>query len=285
MIISASKLSKYYGNRKVLDNFDISCSASEICGLIGVNGAGKTTIFKILFGLLKPDSGNFKIDSSKKKSIGGIIEKPALYEYLNAYQNLYLFAKIQNALTDPEYLNNLLQKIGLPLDRKDPVRNFSLGMKQRLGIAISLLNNPECLVLDEPFSGLDPLGISALKKLIVELARKDKLAIIISSHNIHEISKICDTLYIIKNGALINKGETQDIINQNTDTFSVCGLNLSSSKILKKYNLNENNNCITIKIGDENISDILQKLHEEGVKITSCIPEINMDKLFKIEPR
>lgn len=282
MIISANKLSKYYSNRKVLDNFDISCSASEICGLIGVNGAGKTTIFKILFGLLKPDSGNFKIESSKKKSIGGIIEKPALYEYLNAYQNLYLFAKIQKAPTDSEYLNNLLQKIGLPLDRKDPVRNFSLGMKQRLGIAISLLNNPECLVLDEPFSGLDPLGISALKKLIVELAKKDKLAIIISSHNIHEISKICDTLYIIKNGALINKGETQDIINQNTDTFSVCGLNLSSSKLLKKYNLNENNNCITIKIGDENISDILQKLHEEGVTITSCIPEINMDKLFKI---
>ena len=91
MIISANKLTKYYGKRKVLDKFDISCSAGEICGLIGANGAGKTTIFKILFGLLKPDSGSFIINSSKKKTIGGIIEKPALYEYLNAYQNLYLF--------------------------------------------------------------------------------------------------------------------------------------------------------------------------------------------------
>lgn len=281
MIISGSKLTKYYGKRKVLNNFDISCSKGEICGLIGSNGAGKTTIFKILFGLIKPDFGSYKINSSKEKPIGGIIEKPALYEYLNAYENLHLFAKIQKLFLEKNEIEYLLIKVGLPLDRKDPVRNFSLGMKQRLGIAISLLNNPECLVLDEPFSGLDPMGINAIKKLIIDLAQKDKIAILLSTHNIHEISKICDTLYIIKNGELINKGKSQSIIHKNTDTYTIHGSNLASSKTLKKYTINDNNNSVRIEIGSENITNFIQKLLEEDVKITSCIPEINLDKLFK----
>ena len=147
MIISGLNLSKSYGKLKVLNDINISCAAGEICGLLGSNGAGKTTLFKILCKLVNPDSGAVKINAKGAKPIGAIIEKPALYDYLNAFDNLKIFASIQGAATDKKTLNESLKKVGLPLDRKDPVRNFSMGMKQRLGIAIALLNNPKCLVL------------------------------------------------------------------------------------------------------------------------------------------
>src|SRR5690606_28536453 len=130
-------------------------------GLVGANGAGKTTLFKILLGLVTADSGSVSVASEGKKIVGGIIEKPALYEYLNAHDNLKVFSKMQGSPYDKNTLYTALEKVGLGLDRKDPVKNFSMGMKQRLGIAIALLNNPKCLILDEPFSGLDPLGIAA----------------------------------------------------------------------------------------------------------------------------
>src|SRR4051812_13601269 len=212
MIICGHDLSKSYGNLKVLDKVNISCRAGEICGLLGANGAGKTTLFKILFGLVTPDTGTVRINASSVKPIGGIIEKPALYEYLNAWDNLKIFGSIQGVDTNHEFLTTTLINIGLPVDRNDVVGNFSMGMKQRLGIAIALLNNPACLVLDEPFTGLDPLGVAALRKLIVDLAEKENLAIILSSHIIEELSKICNTLYVLKEGRIVNTGAAEKLI-------------------------------------------------------------------------
>src|SRR6187551_230708 len=212
MIISGHGLSKSYGKLKVLDNVNISCAAGEICGLLGANGAGKTTLFKILFGLVTPDAGTVKINTNSIKPIGGIIEKPALYEYLNARDNLKIFGSIQGVDTNNDFLATTLLKVGLPLDRNDPVRNFSMGMKQRLAIAIALLNNPACLVLDEPFTGLDPLGITTLRKLIIDLAEKENLAVILSSHIVEELSKMCNTLYVLKAGRIVNAGPAQKLI-------------------------------------------------------------------------
>ena len=135
MIISGRGLSKCYGKLKVLDNVSISCEAGEICGLLGANGAGKTTLFKILFGLVTPNTGTVTINTDSIKPIGGIIEKPALYEYLNARDNLKIFGSIQGVNTNTDFLATTLLSVGLPLDRHDPVRNFSLGMKQRLLVA------------------------------------------------------------------------------------------------------------------------------------------------------
>ena len=154
---------KKYGNVTALNSTSISCGKGEILGLVGSNGAGKTTLFKILLGLVTADSGKVEISGDGAKKIGGIIEKPALYPYLNAHENLRLFAKMQGADFSKIAIEASLEQVGLPLHRTDPVRNFSMGMKQRLGIAVALLNNPSCLLLDEPFSGLDPLGIEAFK--------------------------------------------------------------------------------------------------------------------------
>jgi ABC-2 type transport system ATP-binding protein len=283
MIISGNSLSKTYGKLKVLDNVSISCGAGEICGLLGSNGAGKTTLFKILFGLVTPDSGNVEINSDAIKPMGGIIEKPALYEYLNAYDNLKIFASIQGVAVTPDFLASTLSKVGLPLDRKDPVRNFSMGMKQRLGIAIALLNNPKCLVLDEPFTGLDPLGVASLRKLIVDLAEKENLAVILSSHIIEELSKICHTLYVLKEGRMVNTGPAEKIIAGITTAYTICAENISTSKILETYEASFKGDCALVSIGAERISELIRKLQQEGVYITSCIPELSMKRLFETE--
>lgn len=282
MIITGCDLSKSYGTQKVLNKVSIGCSAGEICGLLGANGAGKTTLFKILFGLVTPDAGSFQINSNSHKKIGGIIEGPALYEYLNSYENLKIFGSIQGINVDKKSLEESLIKVGLPLNRKDPVRNFSLGMKQRLGIAIALLNNPSCLVLDEPFSGLDPLGVTALRKLIVDLAQKEKLAIIISSHIIEELSKICNTLYVIKEGKIVNKGPAQQLIAENTSTYIICAPNIETSTSLKNYKVVFKGQCAHVTISAENIAKLIHLLNQEQIYITSCTPELDIEKLFEI---
>jgi ABC-2 type transport system ATP-binding protein len=282
MIIAGHGLSKSYGNRSVLNQVSIDCAAGEICGLLGANGAGKTTLFKILFGLVTPDAGTVQINTNSNKKIGGIIEGPALYDYLNAYENLRIFGSIQGVDVSNEVLKKYLSDVGLPLDRKDPVRNFSLGMKQRLGIAIALLNNPACLVLDEPFSGLDPLGVSALRKLIVELAEQHQLAIILSSHIIEELSKICHTLYVIKEGKMVNKGPAQELIAKNTTTYSICANNIETATCLKEYEVVFKGQCAHVSITAERVPALIHQLHQEEIYITSCTPELSMEKLFEI---
>ena len=282
MIISGINLSKSYKHRKVLDQVNITCAPGEICGLLGANGAGKTTLFKILLGLVTPDSGSVEINTYSKKKIGGIIESPALYDYLNAYENIQIFGSIQGLDVSKKNIEQNLLNVGLPIDRKDPVRNFSMGMKQRLGIAIALLNHPACLVLDEPFSGLDPLGVAALRKLIVALAEQEQLAIILSSHIIEELSKICHTLYVIKDGKMVNKGPAQKLITDNTDMYSICANNISASKILKSYEVVFKGQCAHIHITADKVPELVHQLHQEGIYITSCTPELSMEKLFEI---
>lgn len=282
MIITGSNLSKSYGKLLALKNVSIECSVGEICGLLGVNGAGKSTLFKILLGVITPDTGEVIIKSQSVKPVGGIIERPALYEYLNSYDNLRIFGSIQGAKVDKISLQNNLIKVGLPIDRKDPVKNFSMGMKQRLGIAIALLNNPDCLILDEPFSGLDPMGIASLRKLILHLAHNEKLAIFISSHIIEEISKISDRLYVIKNGEIVNSGLSQKLIEENTSSYTIYANNILESETLKNYSFTEKGNYITIKISHKEVPLLINKLYHEKIFVTSCTPEINIDKLFEV---
>ncbi|MDW5289833.1 ABC transporter ATP-binding protein [Formosa sp. PL04] len=281
MILSATDLCKSYGKLQVLKAVNIKCKAGEICGVLGANGAGKTTLFKIILGLVKPQSGTVTLQAKGVKPIGGIIEKPALYEYLNAYENIHLFCKIQGLKLSKTDIQTRLLQVGLPLDRTDPVQNYSMGMKQRLGIAIALLNNPKCLVLDEPFSGLDPLGISALRKLIIDLAEKEHLAILISSHIIEELSKICNSMYVMKNGKIIKSGFAQDIILENTNSYSFSASNIKLSEALKKYNVIFKGEIAHVAITTNQVPKLIQELSEEQIFITSCVPELDMDKLFQ----
>ncbi|TRZ41819.1 ABC transporter ATP-binding protein [Robertkochia solimangrovi] len=285
MILEGLNLSKSYGDFKVLQDVSIHCKPGEVCGLVGANGAGKTTLFKILLGLITPDSGTVHIEKTGNKTIGGIIEKPALYEYLNAYDNLKVFCRIQGIRPDQAFMEECLERVGLPLDRKDAVKNFSLGMKQRLGIAIALLNDPKCLILDEPFSGLDPMGTERLRDLILGLAREHGLAIIISSHILDELSRTCQRLYVISKGKIVKEGMSNELIAKHTEHFKLCGEGLDSSVTLKNYSVQFIGNCVRVKIDYSGIPELLKGLSSENIKIHSCIPELDMVKLFDFAPQ
>ncbi|MET1057898.1 MAG: ABC transporter ATP-binding protein [Pedobacter sp.] len=280
-MLTGTNLSKSYPSGKALDNVSIHIPPGQICGLLGRNGAGKTTLFKILCGLVKPDQGLVTINSKRAKPVGGIIERPGLYNYLNAYDNIKIFAGIQGAATDKHSIEQTLLKVGLPLDRKDPVRNFSLGMKQRLGIAIALINNPECLVLDEPFSGLDPIGVASLITLIRKLAEDEHIAILLSSHMMGEISKCCHFLYVIEKGEIVNSGTTNELINTHINSFSITASNLNASAALKSYDVEMGTNDARVVCDARDIPSLLTELLREGIQVTACTPVLTLEQLIK----
>lgn len=271
---------KKYGKVRALHNVSISCGKGEILGLVGANGAGKTTLFKILLGLVSADSGEVEIGGDGAKKIGGIIEKPSLYPYLSAHENLRLFAKIQGANSSKQAVEASLEQVGLPLNRTDPVRHFSMGMKQRLGIAVALLNNPSCLLLDEPFSGLDPLGIEALKQLIFDLKQQTQMSILISSHIIDVLSTVCTNLSIIHNGEIVQTGATSTILAACTKSYSLCGSDIKKASFLSEYDTVSNGDCMTISASATEISEIIFKLSQQQIAITSCRPVLDLEQLF-----
>lgn len=264
----------------VLDGIDISCAAGEICGVLGANGAGKSTLFKIITGLVTPTSGKVKINTTSPKPIGGIIEKPSLYPYLNAEENLRVFAKMQGLPTEQVFIEEKLIQVGLSLEKKYIVNKYSMGMKQRLGIAIALLNHPKSLILDEPFSGLDPLGIIALRELILKLAHREGIAIIISSHIMEQLLSICHKLYVLKNGKLVNSGEVSELMRQHIHQYEISAMHIERSKILRSYDVRFINNCAVVTITEEGVPELLSKLLQEGYAVHSCRAVWNMESLF-----
>ena len=212
-IIKTDKLSKQFKNTIALNQVSLSIPTGAIYGLIGNNGAGKTTLMSILATLQKPTSGTIK--RTKDLKIGVLIESPAFYPMLSAYENLKYQKKLLGA-TDTD-IKQLLSLVGLSDSRK-AVRNYSLGMKQRLGVAMALVDNPDFLILDEPLNGLDPDGIRDMRLLIVELNQKYGKTILISSHVLGELQKISTHYGFLKNGTLI-KEFSNDILKTDLETF------------------------------------------------------------------
>lgn len=281
MIFKASNISKSYGSLAALSEVDLVCQQGEICGLIGANGAGKSTLFRIILGLIKQDSGTVEIQSSSPKPIGGIIEKPALYEYLNARENIKVFSEIQGLKVSTKTFNELMQEVGLSPDRKDAVKNYSLGMKQRLGLAVALLNNPDCLVLDEPFSGLDPMGIYSFHSLIKKLSRENKITVLISSHIVGELADLCDTLYVLSNGRIIKSGFSAEIYNSSVSSYKLVGENFPDMRELNAMHPIKIQGGYLVQISRKEITGLLESLINKGTRITACVPQSDLKALFE----
>ena len=285
MILDARDVRKTYGSLEVLKGVSLSLNRSEICGLIGPNGAGKSTLFRILLGLVSRDSGTLEIQSEASKPLGGIIEKPALYGYLSGFENLRVFSRIQGLKLSRADIESQLLQVGLSPLRKDPVRNFSMGMKQRLGLAIALLNEPECVILDEPFSGLDPMGIRTLQDEIRELAKSRGIGILISSHNLVELGDLCDRLYVINQGEIVREGPTREILQQAARSYVIYGTGLDSSATLAQADIEQRTGSIVLHLEEDSIHTILQRLSAEpGVVLTACVPQTNLTALFEKTP-
>lgn len=281
MILSAGDVCKSYGSLQVLKSVSLGLKRGEICGLIGPNGAGKSTLFRILLGLVSKDSGSLEIHSDAPKPLGGIIEKPALYGYLSARENIDVFSRIQGLRISSSEIANKLQLVGLSPERRDPVRNFSMGMKQRLGLAIALLNDPEGIVLDEPFSGLDPIGIRDLQDEIRTLSNSKGIGILISSHNLVELGDLCDRLYVINQGEIIRQGPAREILQQAAQSYLLYGSGLESSQILSGEKVEFRSGSALLHLKGKRIDTLLAELSaESGVSLTGCVPQTNLSALF-----
>jgi ABC-type multidrug transport system ATPase subunit len=218
-ILKVEKISKQFGQLKAVDELSFEVAAGEVFGFLGQNGSGKSTTIRMLLSLIHPTSGTIELfgKSLQKErnqileQVGAIIERPDLYPYLSAREHLQLFAKVHKQNINANAIEDTLDKVGL-LDRaKDKVQTFSLGMKQRLGIAIALVHNPQLIILDEPTNGLDPQGIADIRKLIQDLAKEGK-TILVSSHLLAEIEQVATQILIIHKGKKVVAGSTQALL-------------------------------------------------------------------------
>ena len=215
-VLEIQGLSKNYGSVAALQNVSFSVPQGSIYGLLGPNGSGKTTTLGIVLDVLNASSGSFQwfgqpYSSASKRRIGAILETPNFYPYLSAYKNLQIVADIKKA--DHREIENVLEMTGLLQRRNSPFKSFSLGMKQRLALAASLLGNPEVLVLDEPTNGLDPQGIADVRELIRKIASEGK-TIIIASHLLDEVEKVCTHVAVLQKGILKAAGPVSEILAQ-----------------------------------------------------------------------
>ncbi|MDO4617582.1 MAG: ATP-binding cassette domain-containing protein [Lachnospiraceae bacterium] len=208
-------LTKEYGKKQVVNSVDMHIEKGDIYGFIGKNGAGKTTVMKMLCGMCNPSDGSYTLfgmenaDEARKK-IGSLIENPALFPKYTVKKNLTYYTKLKNIST--EKMNSLLNLVGLPKSvMKKKAENLSLGMKQRLSIAIALMNDPELLILDEPMNGLDPEGMADIRTLLIKLNRERGITILISSHILGELEKIATRYGVIRDGVLVEEIEADEL--------------------------------------------------------------------------
>lgn len=213
-ILKINNLSKKYGRIQALDQLELTIGQGQIWGILGPNGSGKTTTLGIILGILHQDSGTFEWFEGKygqrfNMKIGAILETPNFYPYLNAVDNLKIIAQIKK--TESDDIHHLLEIVDLGQRKNSPFKTYSLGMKQRLAIAATLIGDPEVLIFDEPTNGLDPQGIAEVRSILKKIADTGK-TVIMASHMLDEVEKICDHVAIIKKSKLLAAGKIGQII-------------------------------------------------------------------------
>lgn len=285
-IIETRNLTKRFGKQTAVNSLDMKIEKGKIYGLLGKNGAGKTTTMCMLLNLSKPTNGeifffgkHYKQDPYDVYSkIGSIIETPGFYENLSAFDNLKVFAKLRGDY-NKEDIEKALEIVSLTHAKDKKFKNFSLGMKQRLGIAAAIMHNPEILILDEPINGLDPMGIKEIRKLLKDLSEVYGTTILISSHILSEIEAIADVIGVMDGGLLIEEvsmNQLHEKLNKHVK-FEVSDIDLAC-KILEKLTLKEN---IDFLVNENNIHlynhlDLRAEFNEQFVKSGIKVNEMSI---------
>ena len=225
-VITLSNVTKKIGSKTIIDNISFDVHAGEVFGFLGPNGAGKTTTIRMLVGLMDVTSGDIKINGTSVISdfekaisgVGAIVENPEMYKFMSGLDNLKHYARMGKGITK-ERIAEVASLVGLEDRLKDKVKTYSLGMRQRLGIAQALLHKPNILILDEPTNGLDPSGIREIRDYIKRLAREEGMAVIVSSHLLSEMEMMCDRIGIIQNGKMIDVKPVKEMTGEENRTF------------------------------------------------------------------
>lgn len=290
-VLELKNVSKSFGKRKIIDNISLKVNSGEIFGFLGPNGSGKTTTIKMILRLIDSDEGEIKVngfDNRKQfeqamECIGAIVENPDMYKYMSGIDNLKLHARIRNI--DERRIYEVLEMVGLRDRAKDKVGKYSLGMKQRLGLALTLLHNPKVLILDEPTNGLDPAGIKQLRDILKKISHEENVAVFVSSHILTEMQQMCDRVAVLDNGKIV---KIEQITNSEEEKIETIELRLKNKEkaieILKeKFEVDaevEKNNLL-VTIQTERVPEVVKELAIEDVGVKAVIPrEHNLEEIF-----
>ena len=290
-VLELKNVSKSFGKRKIIDNISLKVNSGEIFGFLGPNGSGKTTTIKMILRLIDSDEGEIKVngfDNRKQfeqamECIGAIVENPDMYKYMSGIDNLKLHARIRNI--DEKRINEVLEMVGLKDRAKDKVGKYSLGMKQRLGLALTLLHNPKVLILDEPTNGLDPAGIKQLRDILKKISHEENVAVFVSSHILTEMQQMCDRVAVLDNGKIV---KIEQITNSEEEKIETIELRLKNKekaiKILKEkfeVDAKEEKDSLLVTIQTEKVPEVVRELAIEDVGIKAVIPrEHNLEEIF-----
>ena len=274
-ILSVENLYKNFGKKEILKNVSFEIGGGDILGFIGPNGAGKTTTIKLILGLQSITKGRvlingFDIEREFEKAIGkvgAIVENPDLYMYLTGYENLQLMANLYKGI-DKKRIDEVVKLVKLENRVNDKVSKYSLGMRQRLGIAQAILHKPSLLILDEPTNGLDPEGIKEMRELLLELAKKEGMGILISSHNLAELDNLVNKVCIIKNGEIIETSGISEIKKEAKANYKIFDVNDTSKiKEILPGAIIIDNNKFKIDAVREEVPEIVELLVNKNISI------------------
>lgn len=255
-VLSVRNVKKVIGKKTLVENISFDVKQGEVFGFLGPNGAGKTTTIRMIVGLIRATEGEIKIGGYNVKDnfreamsqIGSIVENPELYTYLTGWENLKQFARMLGGISD-ERITEIAKMVRLDERIHDKVKTYSLGMKQRLGIAQALLGDPKLLILDEPTNGLDPAGIRELREFIHHLVQKENMSVFISSHLLSEVQMICERVAIIHKGKMITVAPIEELMKKTSDRVEWIVTPVSKAKAL----LEEAHDVNEVKVEEERL--------------------------------
>jgi ABC-2 type transport system ATP-binding protein len=276
-ILEIMKVSKQIKKKQILEDISFYVKKGEIVGLIGPNGSGKTTLIRLITGLAKIDSGSIKLsgisvaDQFEKSigQIGAIIENPNFYEYMSGWDNLKLYADMYESISD-DRIQEVVNLTRLSKRVHDDVASYSLGMKQRLGIAQAILHSPRILVLDEPTNGLDPAGIRELREHLTYLSKVEGISILISTHLLHEVETLCDRVVIIQQGKILAEKSVQPDESDETITLTIQTTQIERARKLlsENYSLTFNDNDhISLRVKFNQIPQVNKLLVQQDIPV------------------
>jgi len=293
-ILKVRGLEKSFGEFKAVDGLDLDVYRGDVFGFLGPNGAGKSTSIRMLLSLIKPTSGTIEIFGKNFEDnrnyilsrVGSIVEKPDFYKYLSAKKNIEIFARLSGVSKSNSQIEELIEFVGLKGRGDDKVKNYSHGMKQRLGLAQALVHDPELIILDEPTTGLDPQGIIDIRNLILYLSKEKKKTIFLSSHILSEMELIATRMAIINKGKCVAQGSIHDLLNDDdrivTITVSEVDtvLNYINTSAWKKHINSVDGDTILFNLTFKQISELNKELVNQGFNIHGLESRRQLEDFF-----
>ena len=293
VIVSVKNLHKQFENLIAVNDLSFTVYEGDVYGFLGQNGAGKSTTIRMMLTLIASSSGTIEIFGKELLShrhqilqnTGAIIERPDLYKYLSAYDNLSIFARLSGVKVSRKLIMDQLERVGLADRSSSKVKTYSQGMKQRLGIAIALVHNPQLIILDEPTNGLDPQGIADMRNLILSLSRDHGKTVIVSSHLLTEIEQIANRMIIIHKGKKITEGNVSELLDPSNTIVEIQTTNDAQTLELLKtstwaVHLQFPNAPIRVQVNKTAIPALASWLAESGTGILSINPKNSLEDYF-----